>query len=150
MTEETVEDRERRHLVPVARLNLDGQPDLIHLSVYQWMPAFQVWATGMAICGYSTQQGPLPNATVTCPECLKYRPRYERMLTPGYRPEDDDPDVLRARAEKAERQVRQAEALAAKWLKAAARRDDAVILAGVAADVLQATLNGFNDQLGES
>ncbi|MEU5490314.1 hypothetical protein AB0G98_21565 [Streptomyces sp. NPDC020196] len=97
MTEETAEDRERRHLVPVARLDLPGQPDVIHLSVYQWLPAFQAWATGMAICGYSTRQGALPNATVTCPECLEYRPRYERMLAPGYRPEDDDPDVLRKR-----------------------------------------------------
>lgn len=98
MTEqETAEDRDRRYLVPVARLNLAGQPDLIHLSVYQWLPAFQAWATGMAICGYSTQQGALPDATVTCSDCLAYQPRYERMLAPGYRPEDDDPDVLRKR-----------------------------------------------------
>ncbi|MFJ1827429.1 hypothetical protein [Streptomyces sp. NPDC088178] len=102
MTEETSKDRERRYLVPVARLNLPDQPDLIHLSVYQWMPGFQAWATGMAICGLSTQQGPLPKATVTCPECLAYRPRYERMLAPGYRPEDDDPDVLRERLAAAE------------------------------------------------
>ncbi|MGW9238138.1 hypothetical protein ACWGRL_05280 [[Kitasatospora] papulosa] len=94
---EIAEDRTRRYLVPVARLNLAGEPDVIHLSVYQWLPAFQAWATGMAICGYSAQQGALPKATVTCPECLQYRPRYERMLTPGYRPEDDDPDVLRKR-----------------------------------------------------
>ncbi|MEU6925527.1 hypothetical protein [Streptomyces sp. NPDC046631] len=88
----------------MARLNLPDQPDLIHLSVYQWMPGFQAWATGMAICGLSTQQGPLPKATVTCPECLAYRPRYERMLAPGYRPEDDDPDVLRGRLAEAERE----------------------------------------------
>ncbi|MGW1409417.1 hypothetical protein [Streptomyces sp. NPDC002403] len=97
MTEETALKWKRRYLVPVARLNLPDQPDLIHLSVYQWMPAFQAWATGMAICGYSTQQGPLPNAKVTCSECLAYQPRYERMLAPGYRPENDDPDVLRKR-----------------------------------------------------
>jgi hypothetical protein len=103
VTEETLKDRERQHLVPVARLNLPDQPDLIHLSVYQWMPALQAWATGMAICGYSTQQGPLLKATVTCPECLAYQPRYERMLAPGYRPEDDDPDVLRERLAQAER-----------------------------------------------
>ena len=99
---ETDEDRKRRYLVPVARLNLPDQPDLIHWSVYQWMPAFQAWATGMAICGLSTQQGALPKATVTCPECEAYRPRYERMLAPGYRPEDDDPDVLRKRLQAAE------------------------------------------------
>ncbi|MEU3656462.1 hypothetical protein AB0E67_27375 [Streptomyces sp. NPDC032161] len=101
MTEITI-DRERRYLVPVARLNLPDQPDLIHLSVYQWMPEFQAWATGMAICGYSTQQGPLPKAKVTCPECLAYQARYERMLAPGYRPEDDDPDVLWGRLAGAE------------------------------------------------
>lgn len=88
---------ERRYLVPVARLNLPSEPDVIHLSVYQWLPAFQAWATGMSICGASTQQGPLPKATVTCPECLAFRGRYERMLAPGYRPEDDDPDMLRKR-----------------------------------------------------
>ncbi|MFJ3283324.1 hypothetical protein [Streptomyces halstedii] len=97
MTEETVEDRDLRYLVPVARLNLPDQPDLIHLSVYQWLPAFQAWATGMAICGVSTRQGALPEAAVTCEGCLAYRARYERMLAPGYRPEDDDPDVLRKR-----------------------------------------------------
>ncbi|MFI9194204.1 hypothetical protein ACIG0A_33500 [Streptomyces californicus] len=94
---ETVEDLTRRYLVPVARLNLPSEPDVIHLSVYQWMPAFQAWATGMGICGASTQQGALPKATVTCEGCLAYRARYERMLAPGYRPEDDDPDVLRER-----------------------------------------------------
>jgi len=93
---ETAEDRERRYLVPVARLNLAGQPDLIHLSVYQWLPEFQGWGTRTAICGAPTQPGPLMKATVTCPGCEQYRPRYERMLAPGYRPEDDDPDVLRA------------------------------------------------------
>ena len=98
---ESPEDLTRRYLVPVARLNLPDQPDEIHLSVYQWMPAFQAWATGMAICGYSTQQGPLQGATVTCEGCLAYRARYERMLAPGYRPEDDDPEVLRERLERA-------------------------------------------------
>lgn len=94
---ETAEDLTRRHLVPVARINLPTEPDVIHLSVYQWLPAFQAWATGMGICGASTQQGPLSEATVTCEGCLAYRARYERMLAPGYRPEDDDPEVLRER-----------------------------------------------------
>ncbi|MFJ6238961.1 hypothetical protein ACIQH0_33320 [Streptomyces griseus] len=81
----------------MARLNLPSEPDVIHLSVYQWLPAFQAWATGMAICGVSTQQGPLLKATVTCEGCLAYRARYKRMLAPGYRPEDDDPVALRER-----------------------------------------------------
>ncbi|MGW1468483.1 hypothetical protein ACWCPT_29575 [Streptomyces sp. NPDC002308] len=89
-------DRTRRHLVPVARLNAPGQPNVIHLSVYQWLPEFPGWGTRAAICGASVQPGPLLKATVTCPGCLGYRSRYERMLAPGYRPEDDDPDVLRA------------------------------------------------------
>jgi hypothetical protein len=72
------------------------------------------------------------------------------MLAPGYRPEDDDPEALRHRVETAERQVKQAQALVAKWREAAAERDDAVILVGVAADVLAATLDSFNDLLGES
>ncbi|MER5277753.1 hypothetical protein ABT025_18620 [Streptomyces sp. NPDC002809] len=146
---ETVEDRDRRYLVPVARLNLPDQPDEIHLSVYRWLPEFDAWATGMAICGCSTQQGPLPKATVTCPECVAYRPRYERMLAPGYRPEDDDPDMLRERAERAERQVEQAKVLAMKWHEAAAVKSDAVILAGVAGDVLLAALNGHLGPAGE-
>ena len=99
---EIAEDRTRRYLVPVARLNLAGEPDVIHLSVYQWLPEFQGWGTRAAICGRSIQPGPLLKATVTCPECLAYRPRYERMLAPGYRPEDDDPDVLRKRLQAAE------------------------------------------------
>lgn len=55
-----------------------------------------------------------------------------------------------ARGQKAERQVEQAKALVGKWREAAAQRDDAVILVGVAADVLLATLNGINDLRGES
>ncbi|MFD7855194.1 hypothetical protein ACFV6B_13035 [Streptomyces microflavus] len=100
---ETAEDLTRRHLVPVARLNLLGEPDLTHLSVYQRMlMSGEEWATGPALCGRSTTQGPLPDGTeVTCGKCLAYQSRYERMLAPGYRPEDDDPDVLRERLERA-------------------------------------------------
>ena len=103
-------DKERRHLVPVARLDLTGQPDVVHLAVYEWLSMFDEWATGPALCGYSTQQGPLPDGTVaTCRACLEWKPRYERMLVPGYRPEDDDPEVLRrclAEAEAAIERVR--------------------------------------------
>ncbi|MEU9014301.1 hypothetical protein AB0D12_31930 [Streptomyces sp. NPDC048479] len=105
MTETTELDRTRRYLRPVARLQLPDQPDLVHLSVYEWLPQWEEWATGLALCGYSTEQGALPDGTaVTCPECEAYRPRYERYLTPGYKPDDDDPTVLRARIAELERE----------------------------------------------
>ena len=86
-------DRSRRYLVPVNRLNLDGEPDDTHWSVFQWLESFQAWATGPAICGYSTSQGALPDGTaVTCPQCQERRPDYERMLAPGYRPEGTVPN----------------------------------------------------------
>ena len=99
-------DRSRRYLKPVASLDLPAHPDEVHLAVYEWMPPFEAWATGPGLCGTSTRQGPLPAGTaVTCVQCQEWQPRYERMLAPGYRPEDDDPEVLRRRAEAAEREV---------------------------------------------
>lgn len=139
-------DKERRYLVPVAEYDSDE----VHLSVYEWLPRFEEWATGMSLCGGSMMQGALPGGTVvTCPSCEDYRPKYQRYLGPGYRPEDDDPEVLRARAEKAEQQVAQARALVERWRETAVGQDDAVLNVGVAADVLAATLDGFNDLLGE-
>ncbi|MFD8777572.1 hypothetical protein [Streptomyces sp. NPDC059916] len=97
-------DKERRYLVPVSRLDRAGQPDVVvHLAVYEWLSMYQEWVTGPALCGYSAQQGPLEAGTVaTCQACLEWKPRYERMLAPGYRPEDDDPEVLRRRLGEAE------------------------------------------------
>lgn len=98
-------DRPRRYLRPVASLDLPGVPDPAetHWAVYEWLPQFEAWATGMSLCGGSMRQGPLPEGTVvTCAGCEEWRPKYERMLAPGYRPQDDDPDVLRNRAEAAE------------------------------------------------
>ncbi|MFF6866700.1 hypothetical protein [Streptomyces ardesiacus] len=139
-------DTSRRYLRPVAPLPLPGVEDVTHWSVYQWLPMFEAWATGMSLCGASMRQGPLPEGTaVTCEACKAYRPQYERMLAPGYQPEDDDPEALRKRAEAAEEQVRQAKALAALWHEAAARQSDAVLLAGVAGDVLLAALSGSID-----
>jgi hypothetical protein len=139
-------DRSRRYLRPVAEYGSEET----HWSLYQWLPECDAWATGMSLCGGSMQQGPLPEGTVvSCGRCEEWRPKYERMLAPGYRPEDDDPEALRHRAEAAERQVAQAKALVAKWCQVAAERDDAVILVGVAADVLMATLDGYNDLLAE-
>lgn len=103
-------DRERRYLRPVAAYD----SDTVHLSLYQWLPMFEAWATGPGLCGESMRQGPLPEGTaVTCPRCLEWRPKYERMLAPGYRPEDDDPEALRRRAEAAEREVAAARKFAA-------------------------------------
>jgi hypothetical protein len=85
-------DRSRRYLRPVARLPLEGQPDDTHWAVYQWLPQFEAWATGTALCGYSTQQGSLPeDTTVTCVNCEEYRPTYERMLDPTHVPGSDVP-----------------------------------------------------------
>lgn len=108
MSQQTAYDPELRYLVPVARLQLPTHPDDTHWSVYQWLPSFKAWATGPAICGYSTSQGPLPEGTtVTCQQCEERRPDYERYLAPGYRPEDDDPGVQRKRAESAEGLLRE-------------------------------------------
>ncbi|MFB7359608.1 hypothetical protein [Streptomyces gardneri] len=91
-------DPQRRYLVPVARLGLPDEPDVVHLSLFQWVPAFETWATGMALCGHSTKQGPLPEATaVTCSGCTGLRADYERFIAPGYNPAEDDPRALQAR-----------------------------------------------------
>jgi hypothetical protein len=96
-------DKTRRYLRPVRATIISDDPDGVHLAVYEWLPMFDDWATGPALCGESMRQGPLPEGTkVTCAQCLEWQPKYERMLSPGYRPEDDDPDSLRARAEAAE------------------------------------------------
>lgn len=100
-------DRSRRYLRPVARLPLPDEPDLVHLAVYEWLAMFEAWATGPALCGRSTEQGPLAEGTdATCVNCLAWKPKYERMLSPGYRAEDDDPDVLRAKLERIRADVR--------------------------------------------
>lgn len=74
-------DKTRRYLVPVARIDLPDQPDLVHLSLYEWLPQFEAWATGPGLCGHSTCQGALPeDAVVTCPQCLEWRPTYAAVL----------------------------------------------------------------------
>lgn len=98
MSEPTELDASRRYLRSVAPLPLPGVEDVTHWSVYQWLPMFEAWATGMSLCGASMRQGPLPEGTaVTCEACEAYRPEYERWLAPGYRPEDDDLEALRQR-----------------------------------------------------
>ncbi|MER0477085.1 hypothetical protein ABR737_01700 [Streptomyces sp. Edi2] len=79
--EATKRDTSRRYLVPVARLELPGEPDLVHLSLCQWLPRVEEWATGLALCGRSAEQGALPeDMAVTCPECEAYRPKYQAVL----------------------------------------------------------------------
>jgi hypothetical protein len=74
-------DTARRYLVPVARLDLPGEPDVVHLSLYTWEPRWNEWVTDLALCGRSTEQGALSAGTkVSCGECLEYRPRYEAAL----------------------------------------------------------------------
>ncbi|MFD9004449.1 hypothetical protein ACFV0T_26410 [Streptomyces sp. NPDC059582] len=106
-TEATELDKTRRYLRPVRATVISDDPDGVHLTVYQWLPMFDEWATGPGICGESMMQGALPEGTeVTCPRCQEWRPRYERMLAPGYRPEADDPEALRTRAQAAENALR--------------------------------------------
>lgn len=107
MTEQTELDPSRRYLVPVERFEVYAKSDVVCLSVYEWLPDWEEWATGLALCGASAVQGALPESTeVTCSECLAYKPQYERYLAPGYKPQDDDPKALRQRAEAAEKLLR--------------------------------------------
>ncbi|MGW0948493.1 helix-turn-helix transcriptional regulator [Streptomyces sp. NPDC002623] len=81
MSETTELDKARRYLRPVARIQLPNEPDLVHLSIYQWLAKWEEWATTFALCGASAEQGALPEDTeVTCPSCLAYRPTYEAAL----------------------------------------------------------------------
>ncbi|TXS50129.1 hypothetical protein [Streptomyces sp. t39] len=74
-------DQELRYLVPVGRLLLPDEPDLVHLSIYAWEPRGGDWVTGLALCGRSTEQGALPDGTaVTCQGCGEYRPTYQAAL----------------------------------------------------------------------
>ncbi|GAA0501032.1 helix-turn-helix transcriptional regulator [Streptomyces olivaceiscleroticus] len=74
-------DKFRRYLVPVEHLRLPDEPDLVHLSVYQWESRWGEFVTDLALCGRSAEQGALPDGTaVTCPECLHYQPKYQTAL----------------------------------------------------------------------
>lgn len=149
-TEATELDKSRRYLRPVRATLISDDPDGVHLAVYEWVPTFGEWVTGPGLCGESMMQGPLlAGSVVTCSSCLAWQPKYERMLAPGYRPEDDDLVALRKRAEAAELQVKQAQALVVRWREIAAERDGATVRVDVAAGILLATLNGFNDLLAE-
>ncbi|MFF7190549.1 transcriptional regulator [Streptomyces sp. NPDC008222] len=80
-TEATKRDKGRRYLVPVGRLLLPSEPDYVHLSLYEWEPRSELWLTGLALCGRSTEQGALPEGTeVTCPNCPLYQDTYRAVL----------------------------------------------------------------------
>lgn len=107
MSETTELDKTRRYLRPVRATMVSGDPSGVHLAVYSWLEMFEAWATGPGLCGESMMQGPLPDGTaVTCQRCEEYRPKYERMLAPGYNKDDDNPEVLRAKLQRITDEVR--------------------------------------------
>lgn len=74
-------DPRRRYLVPVARIRLPDEPEVVHLALYEWVPRMEGWLHGTALCGVSTEQGPLAEGTeVTCPGCQHYQPTYQAVL----------------------------------------------------------------------
>jgi hypothetical protein len=112
VSETTELDKTRRYLRPVRATIISDDPDGVHLAVYSWLEMFDAWATGPGICGESMSQGPLPEGTVvTCAGCLARQADYERMLVPGYRPEDDDPKILRHRLDALRQQAEASMAL---------------------------------------
>lgn len=122
--DDTTADRGRRYLVPVARIPLSTEPDVVHLSLYRWEDAVTAWITGIALCGRSTRQGPLADGMpVTCQRCLEAKPSYERMLAPGYHPSQDDPEQLRARLTEAH-QVLEETGVYLGWMHTQAARHD--------------------------
>lgn len=95
----------RRRLVPVRCSTVRGEPDGVHLSVYEWEPRYQEWITGPALCGQSADQGALPDGTpVTCTgfagSCEGYRDSYERAL--AGRPTAEQEEMARLREENAQ------------------------------------------------
>ncbi|MFF1298199.1 MULTISPECIES: hypothetical protein [unclassified Streptomyces] len=107
VTETAELDKSRRYLRPVRATVISDNPDGVHLAVYSWLEVFDAWATGPGLCGESMRQGPMPEGTVvTCARCEEYRPKYERILAPGYDPAEDDPNALRAKLERIHAEVR--------------------------------------------
>jgi hypothetical protein len=115
-TEATEPDKGRRYLVPVARLELPDEPDLVHLALYEWLPQFEAWATGLGVCGRSTKQGALSAGTkVTCSSCLRWQPVYEQIL--AHQALDAEETERKRRADAAAGDTVENGAWAAVWLE---------------------------------
>jgi hypothetical protein len=96
----------RRRIVPVACRTISGEPDGIHLSLEQWLPQWEEWATGAALCGQSAEQGALPADTpITCTgydgSCESYRDSYQRAIDGRPTAEQELIDSLRAEVARA-------------------------------------------------
>ncbi|MFD0032566.1 hypothetical protein ACFVJK_30715 [Streptomyces sp. NPDC127172] len=81
----TAPEGRRRRIVPVACQTVRGEPDGIHLAVEEWLPRYEGWVTGPALCGQSAKQGALSADTaITCTgadgSCESYRDSYQRAL----------------------------------------------------------------------
>lgn len=86
-------DRSRRYLVTVGPYPLPDEPQDAHLALVAWQPRLEMWLHGQAICGRTVPQGEQDDGTtVTCPECLAARARYEEILA------NDPADLLNAYA----------------------------------------------------
>lgn len=145
MPEVTEDLTKRRHLVAVARLNLDSEPDLVHLSVLKWWPMVEAWATGMTLCGRSASQGALPADTVvTCQDCEGLRDSYERALEGRPTVEQEEIAGLRARAAAAEATLRIARFTAEHWRNEMMKSDGTRLAAHPCAMILTA-LGGETD-----
>jgi len=80
-TEATELDKTRRYLIPVGRLQLPDEPDVVHLALFQWIPRMEGWGNGLSLCGASNEGSPLAGGTeVTCPGCQHYQPTYRAIL----------------------------------------------------------------------
>jgi len=98
----TAPNRVQRRIVPVACVTREGAPDGVHLSLLTWLPQWEEWATGPALCGQSAEQGALPDTTpVTCTgfdgSCESYRDTYQRII--DGRPTAHQEEVTALRAE---------------------------------------------------
>lgn len=74
-------DPRRRYLVAVGRLQLPGEPEVVHLALYTWQERLRAWVVGQALCGRSVAGAPLFDGTgSSCSACAIYRPTYEAVL----------------------------------------------------------------------
>lgn len=102
-------DISRQYLVPVGPNAPPGEPENTHLAVLSWNTRIEAWLTGLAVCGRSAAQGELDSeTTVTCPECLEEKDRWEQIL--ARRNGQPAGDQLRAELRKAQQRAHEADA----------------------------------------